>query len=95
MLVSGFVDGKLIYILEFPFLERAFVQKLHQQLKKRLPDGDKPNEYVRSANFNYSDFIDSPNLKIVFCDKDTLNDHKQYLVGRFYGKLLVLVEGKK
>lgn len=32
MLVSGFVDGKLIYIIEFPFQCDSFVSKLRKQL---------------------------------------------------------------
>lgn len=34
MLVSGFVDARLIYILEFPFSCREFVQRLEGQLER-------------------------------------------------------------
>lgn len=57
MLVSGFIDGKLIYIIEFPFRCEKFVKKLEDQLNKRFPDGDIPRQYLRSASFTYEDYI--------------------------------------
>lgn len=67
MLVSGFVDGRLIYILEFPFSDPSFLRKLKEQLLRRFPNGkDIPTEYLRSASFYYRDFIECKNLKIVY-----------------------------
>jgi len=38
VLVSGFVDGKLIYIFEFPFNHKTFTNQLMKQLKKDFLD---------------------------------------------------------
>ena len=36
MLVSGFVDGKIIFIIEFQFNSNNFIAKLQQQLQKKF-----------------------------------------------------------
>ena len=86
MLVSGFVDGKLIYILEFPFKCVFFTSKLKKQLLKRFPDGkDKSNQFLRSASFSYKDFYKCENLKIIYLlPKDELEKYKAYVVRDFY-----------
>ena len=86
MLVSGFVDGRLIYILEFPFSCPSFLRNLKKQLLRRFPNGkDILNEYLRSASFYYRDFIEYKNLKIVYLlDKRQLMDFKPYIVRDFY-----------
>ena len=67
VLSSGFIDGKLIYILEFPFKTKSFVEKLRKRLKKRFPGGkDLSGEFLRSANFMFSDFYHSPSLKVIY-----------------------------
>lgn len=92
MLVSGFVDGRLVYILEFPFSCPSFVSNLESQLKRRFPGGkDIPNEYLRSASFAYKDFISCPQLKTVYlADKSELERYRQHIV-RDFSKFL---EGK-
>lgn len=85
MLVSGFVDGRLIYILEFPFNHSSFVKKLEGQLKKRLPNGDEVNQYVRGANFSYKDIIDCNDLKINFLlSKLELSNYSGYITKLFF-----------
>jgi len=55
MLVSGFVDGRLVYILEFPF--QCLESRLRERLTKRFPgDVRKANEYLRSASFSFKDY---------------------------------------
>ncbi len=63
MLVSGFVDGKLIYMLEFPFQCDSFVSKLRRQLNRRFPEGDITGQFLRSANFDYRDYIKCKKFK--------------------------------
>ena len=89
MLISGFVDGKLIYILEFPFNNKPFVDKLKQQLNKRFPKGDISGQYLRSANFNYSNFVKINKLKIVYLlKKSELKNYKNYINRKFFEFLL-------
>ncbi len=89
VLVSGFVEGKLIYILEFPFQCDSFVKKLKRQLKRRFPEGDITGQFLRSASFHYKDFIDCKDLKVVFClPKSELRKYKKYIVKHFYNFLI-------
>ncbi len=89
MLVSGFVDGKLIYILEFPFKCESFVSKLKRQLNKKFPQGDVTGRFLRSANFDYRDFIGCKELKVVFClPKSELVKYKKNIVKGFYEFLM-------
>lgn len=86
MLVSGFIDGKLIYVLEFPFNYAGLIDKLEKQLWKRFPQGkDIPTEYLRSASFDYRDFVDCKDLRIVYLlNKTNLKSFKDCLVKGFY-----------
>ena len=89
MLVSGFVDGRLIYILEFPFSYSPFVNNLREQLLRRFPKGeDIPTEYLRSASFNYRHFINCKDLKIIYLSsKSELHKYQKYIVKDFYAFL--------
>ena len=89
MLVSGFVDGKLIYIIEFPFASLDFVKNLEIKIKRwqRKLKGSKSvkGQFLRSANFDYKDFIKSSSLKIVYLlSKDELLKYKPYVPKGFY-----------
>jgi hypothetical protein len=89
MLVSGFVDGKLIYIIEFPFKSPDFIKNLNNKIKKwkskmkgsRTTKG----QFLRSADFDYKDYIKSPGLKIVYLlSKSELEKYKDYMVKGFF-----------
>ena len=86
LLVSGFVDGKLIYILEFPFAFPGFVENLEKQLRDRFPGGEDINgQFLRAANFDYRDFVACPELKVVYLlGKDQLRAYQPYIVRGFY-----------
>lgn len=87
MLVSGFVDGKLIYLLEFPFSTESFTNKLESQLQKQFPNGDEVGKYLRGANFAYKDFINDKKLKTIYCTNN-LEYYQGFIVRDFYQKLL-------
>ena len=86
MLISGFVDGKLIYILEFPFVYSEFIKHLEEQLQHRFGSEKRTSgQFLRSANFDYKYFIDCPSLKIIYLlSKDKLEKYKPYIVRDFY-----------
>lgn len=90
MLISGFVDGKLIYILEFPIQEETLCNRLLEQLKKRFPNGkDIFGEYLRSASFSYRDYIESNDLKIIYLvNKEELKNYSNYIDKNFLKYLL-------
>lgn len=75
MLISGFVDGQLIYIFQFNFNEPQFTSRLRQQLQRKFPNGDVSGIYLRGAEFTYRHFKDAPKLKTMrFVSDDRLYD---------------------
>lgn len=92
ILVSGFVDGKLLYIIEFPFNTDSFIDKLMVQLIKNFPDGkDKSGHFLRSANFDYRDYIESDSVKLIYIlPISELGNYKKFINNKFYNKLLLL-----
>lgn len=87
MLISGFVDGELIYVLDFPFNYPPFVRRLRTQLKKRFPHGDKSGEFLRSANFTFEHYRHCKELKIVYLKKEKLEQHKRQLTQKYFSFL--------
>lgn len=97
MLVSGFVDGKLIYIIEFPFICESFMKNLEKQINRwmRKLKGSRTmkGQFLRSANFDYNNFIDCPDLKIVYLlSKEELIKYDPYIVKGFYQRLKALAK---
>ncbi len=90
MLVSGFVDGELVYILESPFNYSGFVKNLKKKLKKRFPRGDRSGQFLRSANFTFKDYEGCDDLKVVYLKEETLEKHKNNFTKKFYDFLLSL-----
>jgi len=90
---SDFIDGKLIYIIEFPFNCPDFVANLEKQIKRwqgKL-SGSKSirGQFLRSATFDYRHFINCPKLKIIFLlDKKELSKCKNYIANGFYEFLI-------
>ena len=88
MLVSGFIDGKLIYILEFPFTENSFIKKLEGQLQEKFPEGDTSGYYLRSAVFSFKDYSQSEKIRKVFVlDKSKLAEYAEYIDKDLYNYL--------
>jgi hypothetical protein len=93
LLVSGFIDGKLIYIIEFPFNSPDFVKNLEVKVQKWQDKlkGSKSikGQFLRSADFNYKDYVKSTSLKIVYLlSKSELEKYKEYISKEFYEFLL-------
>jgi hypothetical protein len=89
MLVSGFVDGRLLYIFEFPFNSQDFTAHLEEQLQKRFPNGDKTSEYLRGVSFSYNNFVNCAELNVCYIlEKDKLEEYKNYIIGGFYKWML-------
>lgn len=89
VLVSGFIDGRLIYIIEFPFNSPDFIKNLEDKIKKwqgKLK-GSKTTkgQFLRSADFDYKNFINSPDLKIIYLlPTNELKKYKSYISSGFY-----------
>lgn len=66
MMVSGFLDGKVLFVISFDYNSTDFVNEIERQLTKHLPDGDVSSRYVRSVKFSYKHFNTSDSLKIEY-----------------------------
>lgn len=85
ILSSGFIDGELQYILEFPF------SIVYKQLKKQLPQKRIVGTYTRMATFNFSHYGNYSKIKIVYLNKQAIEKNKKYFNNNFY---LFLIEHK-
>ncbi len=56
ILMSGFIDGKLMFIIEFSFNDPDFKKFLKDKLQKFLPNGDETNRYIRSCGWSFIHF---------------------------------------
>lgn len=89
ILVSGFVSGKLIYIIELPFNTPDFIKNLEIKVKKwqKKMKGSKSTkgQFLRSADFNYKHFIQYPSLKIIYLlNKSDLAKYSFFISQGFY-----------
>ena len=88
MLVSGFVDGKLIYIFEFPFSCEQFMKHLSELLERKFPDGDVSNSYLRSASFSLKHYLECKDLHIAFAlPENELEDYRNFMTRSLYNFL--------
>lgn len=92
MLISGFVDGELIYILEFTFRCSSFGERLIRQIRKRFPRGDRPGEFLRSANFTFEHYKDCEELKVIYLEREKLEKHKEQLTKKYHRFLSEKIE---
>jgi len=87
MLVSGFVDGRLIYILEFPFTYTEFVQRLREQLERQFARGErKKGQFLRSAQFSFKHYKNCPQLRIIYKEPH-IDTFKGFLRGELFNYL--------
>jgi hypothetical protein len=66
--IGGFVDGKLVYQFKVPYV--GLSDHFKKQLDKRLPDGDKPNHYLRSMNFSLTALKQCDDVELEFLSAD-------------------------
>ncbi len=81
MLISGFIDGRLVYLIEVPFNHTSFLDNLEKKLLKRFPERkDKSAEYLRTASFTFKNYKDSSDLKVIYLiEKKKLIGLKKYI----------------
>jgi len=73
MLCSGFVDGKLAYIIEFPFY--YLKDRIQSCLEKHFPNRErKTGTYARSITFNFN-YYKNENIIIKYCDFKIANEN--------------------
>ncbi|MCX8112845.1 MAG: hypothetical protein N3E49_06595, partial [Bacteroidia bacterium] len=88
LLIAGFVQGKLLYVLEVPF--RCIEPRLEQVLAKRFPSGKRgKGEYLRSASFTYRDYQSCQEVALRFLDP-AIRQFSAYLAKGFLDYLHTL-----
>ncbi|PKQ69828.1 hypothetical protein [Raineya orbicola] len=89
LLTSGFVDGKLLYILSFPFQTPTFLLFLEEQLQKHFPNGDEKNKYLRSCRFNYKNYLQDKSCRVIYLAENEVLEHfKAFFDRKFYTQLI-------
>jgi hypothetical protein len=78
MIVSGFLDGKLTFVLSFNYNESDFTKEIERQLTKHLPNGDEKSRYVRSVKFSYRHFYKSESLKVEYLCPEIVNYERKF-----------------
>ncbi len=81
ILSSGFIDGELQYILEFPF------SIVYKRLKKQIPKKRTVGTYTRMASFNFSHYKNGSKIKIVYLNKQAIKKNKKYFNKNLYSFL--------
>jgi len=82
LLSSGFIDGELQYILEFPF------KTVYKRLKKQLPKKRTVGTYTRMASFNFSHYGVYLNIKVIYLNKQAIEKNQKYFNKKFYHYLI-------
>lgn len=92
ILASGFIDGRLIYILEFPFATSSFLKRLRLCLERQFPNGvRKVGTFLRSATFDFRNYASVRTLRVVYrLPISELESYKKLFNKRFYDFLLKL-----
>ena len=85
--VGGFVDGKHVFQFKINYVDLAF--HFEQQLSKRLPNGDEPNQYLRSMRFSLTQIKECKNVELLFLTKD-INQYCSYMTDSLYFYLIGL-----
>ena len=85
VLFSGFVDGRLMYILKIKFQDIA--PKLKQALRKKFGENEaKPGEYLRSAAVSFRDY-EHKSPKIIYSAGSELQKNRTKIERRLYAFL--------
>jgi hypothetical protein len=73
MVVSGFYNGKIKFIVQFDFTSPIFLNHIKDKVCKALPEGDKVSKYCRSASFGWNQWKGSNNLKLMYISPNIHN----------------------
>lgn len=79
ILSSGFIDGELQYILEFPF------SVVYEHLKNQLPQIRTRGTYTRMASFSFTHYVTyQDKIRVIYLNKQTIKNHQKYFNKKFY-----------
>jgi hypothetical protein len=87
MVVSGFVDARLIYVLEFPFSYSEFIQRIQDQLERHFSRGERaPGQYLRGAQFSFKNYKECSQLKVIYKEPN-ISKFRQFLTRELFNFL--------
>ncbi|MCS7282078.1 MAG: hypothetical protein NZ769_01775 [Anaerolineae bacterium] len=89
VLVAGFVDGNLLYILEVPI--ESLQNRLRQQLERKFKEGRPSGVFLRSARFSFRDYQNDSRVQCLFLHP-RWRDYYEHLT-RPFRKYLESIEG--
>jgi hypothetical protein len=69
MLVSGYINGVLMYVVEFPFNHPTFANMVRASLDKSLPGGD-VRGLSKTISFSYTSYKDCPNINVCYLTRE-------------------------
>ena len=79
MIISGFFNGKIIYIFQFDYNDPIFSEKIHCKLKQKFKeDIDIKCEYYRNLAFNSSWYSECKSIRLLYI-KPNNNETKHIL----------------
>ncbi|NBP55807.1 hypothetical protein EBU71_04575 [bacterium] len=84
LLISGWVNGDLIYVYKVPHNHPNFVHKIEERTNQLISQGKRV-----LPSFSYTNYMDCQDIRLVFL-KDNLSDYSQYMSRPFYNWLLTL-----
>ncbi|MCD8528986.1 MAG: hypothetical protein LRY27_03265 [Chitinophagales bacterium] len=83
MLSSGFIDGELQYIIEYPFV--ALKDRLETQLNKHFKNkAREKGTYLRSASFTFIHYSNNNKLKTIYLNKEAVSKNEKYFNKQFF-----------
>jgi hypothetical protein len=87
--VGGFIDGEHVFQLSVPYREMS--EHFENQLKKRLPNGDQPTQYLRSMNFSLTQIKKCKNVSLTYITQK-LESYRGHITKPLYTYLTKLQE---
>ncbi|MCX7854519.1 MAG: hypothetical protein N2556_00820 [Anaerolineae bacterium] len=75
ILVAGFVDGTLVYILEVPFA--ALYETIKWQLDRHFQGNRPAGLFLRSASFTFRDYQEDRRVRLLFLNSEWQQFHPQ------------------
>lgn len=93
MLVSGFLNGQAVYILQFPFHYVPFVSHLQNTLHQKLPSGDIQGRNYDIA-FSYKQYENCEDLVCNYRNTGLIGKFPQFFTVKFYNLLNRIPDSK-
>lgn len=84
MLLSGWVDGKLAYTVEFDFNDSTIADRLTRAVKSR-----KEEENTTAPKFLWSDWRDAESLKVTYLDMNIFVSLEDVISGPLWNMILL------